>query len=148
MRNADFGFMHQVLTYTRIHDETVSSTFATRYNTYIPGEILNLRKYGHFYLNEQEWKECYNEVSKRYYRFLGRSLLRGREKKFWEYHKNSMKDIGDELKLPRVLGAASLIIIDALLNPKLTIEKLMRLQRKQTNRTNSKRILGGQSHRP
>ena len=50
----DFGFVHQVLTFMRVHDETLSSTHANRVNTYLYANLSEAQKYGPLYLSPEE----------------------------------------------------------------------------------------------
>jgi hypothetical protein len=59
-----------------------------------------------------------------YYAFLGQSVFHLREKEFWDYHKNGLRNIGFPLSLPKLIGASLSEVVDRLLNPKKTVEKL------------------------
>jgi hypothetical protein len=53
LQNADFGFVYQVLSYTRRHNESVSS-FSTMVNTHKFNHLYLALKYGPVYLDDQE----------------------------------------------------------------------------------------------
>jgi hypothetical protein len=55
---------------------------------------------------------------------LGRSALYLREKEFWDYHKDGLRNIGIPLSLLELIGASFLEVMDLLLNPKKTVEKI------------------------
>lgn len=125
LQHADFGFVHQVLTYTRLHGEAYT-TCAERFQTYIPGETAILITYGPLYLHAQEYDVCLKNKMKQYYRCLGRSVFRLKGKDFWAYHRNEMRKLGTSLNRMR-LGAAVLgEIMDHALNPKHTCSKITR----------------------
>ena len=123
LQNADFGFVHQVLTFTRRHNEAETS-FSKRFNTYLLGNLIILTKYGPIYLKREEYESCLKRHMKGYYSFLGQSALHLREKEFWDYHKNGLRNIGFPLSLPKLIGASFLEVMDLLLNLKKTVEKL------------------------
>jgi glycosyltransferase involved in cell wall biosynthesis len=123
LQDADFGFVHQVLTFTRRHAETETS-FAKRFNTYALGNLIILTKYGPIFLNKEEYQRCLKRHMKQYYKFLGRSALYLREKEFWDYHKDGLRNIGLPLSLLKLIGASFLEVMDLLLNPKKTVEKI------------------------
>lgn len=56
LRNADFGFVHQVLTYTRRHNESMTS-FTRKFNTRIVGKLIVMKKYGSVYLSREEYEK-------------------------------------------------------------------------------------------
>jgi glycosyltransferase involved in cell wall biosynthesis len=125
LQHADFGFVHQVLTYSRRHSEAATS-FAKRFNTYLLGNLIILTKYGPLYLNREEYDKCLKRHMKRYYLFLGQSLLWKREKQVFDYHKKSMRDLGYSLSWTKLLGILLLEVADLLCNPKKTAEGLAR----------------------
>ena len=106
----DFGFVHQVLTFTRRHNET-TSTFAKRMQTYIPADLMMLKKYGPCVLSDSEMSGAVERKLKQYYHFLGFRLWKSRDaelrsfsKEFWAYHKEALlRETGefDRLRIAR-----------------------------------------------
>lgn len=110
LKDFDFGYVHQVLTFTRRHNET-ETTFAARLNTYILGEFIILKKYGTIFLTKQEYDMVLKRQLKRYHKFLGESLFLSNRKEIWNYHKKELKELGFSIsyvKLFKVLLIASL----------------------------------------
>jgi len=93
LQNSDFGFVHQVLTYTRRENEAMSS-FARRFNTFLLGELIILKKYGPLYLDGKEFKTLFNRMIKKYCIFLGKNFLKFKEKEFWKYHRDGLRENG------------------------------------------------------
>lgn len=93
LQDTDFGFVHQVLTYTRRHNEAITS-LTRRLNTYRIGYLEIFKKYGHVYLNEEEYKLRSKWVMRSYYRFLSQSLFELKSKEFWNYHRSELKRLG------------------------------------------------------
>jgi glycosyltransferase involved in cell wall biosynthesis len=124
LQDTDFGFVHQVLTFTRRHTESETS-FSKRLNTYLLGNLIILTKYGPLYLDESEYQRCLNRHMKNYYRFLGKSVFHLKGKEFWDYHKNGLSITGFPLSLPKLIGASALEMMDLLFNPKKTVEKIL-----------------------
>jgi len=125
LQNADFGFVHQVLTYTRRHKEAATA-FSERFNTYLPGNLIILKKYGPIYLNHEEYEESLRRYMKGYYAFLAKSVFYRGEKQILDYHKNSMRDLGYSFSWTKLLGALVLEVADILFNPKETLERVIR----------------------
>ena len=118
LRNADFGFVHQVLTYSRSHEESTTSVAARDGLNYdLPAQLNILRKYGPVYLTEKDYENRLNKLMQRYYSFLGQSLLFLRGKEFWDFHRRALSYIGYPLSRPKLLQAACLEVFDTLFNP-------------------------------
>ena len=92
LKDHDFGFVHQVLSFTRRHNET-GTAFAKRIKTYYLSNLYLLKTYGPIFLNQNEYEELFNRKLKEYYRFLGRNLLRNKDNEFWNYHLSGIKEI-------------------------------------------------------
>ena len=56
LQESDFGFVHQVLTFTRRHNEAETTT-SKKLNTYRVGKIVILKKYGPIYLTKAEYEK-------------------------------------------------------------------------------------------
>lgn len=117
LQHSDFGFVHQVLSFVRTHEESVSSTVALRYDTYILAWLDLLRRYGPVYLERDECDRLLTTRLDEYYRFLGKSLFRFREKKFWEYHRRELKRIGYPFSLAHLVKGSLSEIGSAFLYP-------------------------------
>ena len=125
LRTCDFGFVHQVLTFTRVRSGSLTS-FANDMNTLIAGRLHDLVTHGPDYLTQEEYESCLDRRLSEYYEFLARSLRRSRDKRFWNYHKKKLTDAGvgfDRVRLARAFLAK---LATAALNPKDTVEKLLK----------------------
>jgi glycosyltransferase involved in cell wall biosynthesis len=107
LENYDFGYVHQVLSYTRRHNET-NTTFIRRLNTYILEDLMILQRYGSVYLDDEELEKRIKWKIKKYYRFLGGSLFKKKGKEFWQYHFNRQKKIGHPISITRLLRSAGI----------------------------------------
>lgn len=103
LQHRDFGFVHQVLTFTREHEDSATAAFArTGLNTDLAARLVVLMRYGPIYLDPDEYRRRSAEVMDRYYRFLGRSLLRLKDKEFRDYHIRVLTHLGHSLDWSRV----------------------------------------------
>jgi glycosyltransferase involved in cell wall biosynthesis len=125
LQNSDFGFVHQVLTYTRRH-EGAGTTFSKSFNTPLLGNLMILKKYGPIYLDAQEFTEKLRLHIKRYHTYLARVVLYRHDKRLFDYHRNGLKDLGYSFSWPKLVGALLIEVADILFNPKRTIEKISR----------------------
>ncbi len=93
LRDWDFGFVHQVLTFTRRHPEAGSSR-SQRWNTYLLLQLRLLKIYGPVYLSVEEYQQLHKATMKEYYSFLASKTLGRMEKGFWDFHRNGMQELG------------------------------------------------------
>jgi glycosyltransferase involved in cell wall biosynthesis len=124
LQHYDFGFVHQILTFRRTHENSLTSV-SQRLNTSAPALLLLLVKYGACYLTPQELDQRIREVLAEYYRALGRDVLRVRDRKFWRYHRAKLTELGYPLSMLRLAAAVIAVASDFLLNPKRTLEKVL-----------------------
>jgi glycosyltransferase involved in cell wall biosynthesis len=125
LQDSDFGFVHQVLTYSRVHGEQAGSSLY-RNNGFIIGKIHTFRRLGHLFFEKEEYERRLEKWMRDYYRILGGSALRMRGRKYWQYQRETLEAIGDKLDYFRIFRAALLEVMDALLNPKSTAERVLR----------------------
>ncbi len=93
LSNWDFGFVHQVLTYTRRHNESTSS-FVNRFDTRIIERMKTLEKYGPQYLEPDELAKRRKKLRNEYHRFLAKRLFEGKDLSYWKYHKKELQEAG------------------------------------------------------
>jgi hypothetical protein len=107
LKTSDFGFVHEILTYTRRHGESITSA-ARRQGTWLPDQIAMLLKYGPVYLTDEELDGRLRQMLRRYNRWLARSTIRGRpfrDRSFVARHRRMLAEISDGLgKLPTRRG--------------------------------------------
>jgi len=120
---SDFGFVHQVLSYERVHQAQMSTT-SKELHAYWLSKVSDLREYGSIYLTAGELEGRLNELMEQYYELLAASAVNFRERAFWAHHEKRLKEIGYPLHRGKLAKAISLKLLDLLLNPKQTIDKL------------------------
>lgn len=111
LRVSDFGFVHKVLTFTRRHNESATST-ARRFATTRVARLKTLEKYGPFFLepDELEWRS--RDAYADYYGFLARQLLEQQPRAFWRYHRNELAKIGRPLDNVKIGAALATQLLD------------------------------------
>lgn len=125
LRFADFGFVHQVLSYERIHAVRMT-TVSEDLNAYLSSKLSDLLEYGPFYLTQTEIERRLRESLDEYYAFLALSAVGFRKRRFWAYHAKRLRELGYPLnagKLGKAIGAK---LLDLICNPKRTIEAVLR----------------------
>jgi len=128
LKNWDFGFVHQVLTFTRVRPGSLT-TLSSDLQTSLAGMLQNLVRHGSAYLTSEELKERLDSHLVAYYRFLGKSLLL-RDEKTIHYHRKKLIEAGIGFSWWRVVKGALAVLSDLALNPKNTIEKLLKVEDK------------------
>lgn len=115
LQSADFGFVHQVLTFTRRHNE--SETTTTRFfKTYRIGDLIALKKFGHIYFNNEEYKRVFDSYLKWHYRILSRNVFKMKDKKFRAYHREELRKLGHPLSFVRLYTSAFIFLYNRLLH--------------------------------
>ena len=99
LKESDFAFVHQVLTFVRKHEESMTSTLAATYNKFILFNLDLYFRYGPVFLNPKEYRSHLRFKLFDYYRFLAHSLFQLRERDFWKYHYRTLKEIGCSLNV-------------------------------------------------
>lgn len=123
LRNCDFGFVHQVLSYSGVQSESLRTT-SGRLNTYIGGTLYHLAKYGPSFLSPDEYDNCRAKILNEYYNFLAVNLMRSRRnKEFWTIHKKWLKEAGFALSRSRLSIAVLRRAFRAVTHPWETFEK-------------------------
>jgi glycosyltransferase involved in cell wall biosynthesis len=124
LQHCDFGFVHQILAYVRIHTGQTSER-SRQINRYIAEHLRYLVQYGPIYLTKEELDNRLAEHMSTYYKFLAKNLFRGGDDEFWDYHKMELKERGYALDRLKLAKAAMFQVMDAVFNPKRTIEGLL-----------------------
>lgn len=123
LRETDYGFVHQVLSYERVHDARMT-TRSQSLNAYLSSNISDLLEYGEAFLSAEEREQRFNQLMVQYYEFLAISALKRRDRQFWSYHRNRLRELGHPLRSIRLAKAVVKELMELLFNPKRTAELL------------------------
>lgn len=124
LRTSDFGFVHQILTFTRVRSEA-RSTISSDLQTHFAGMLQLLVTHAPYFLTHDDLEDLLRRHISQYYRFLGKSLLLGHDK-ILDYHKKELIEAGVGFSWPRVVMGAVATLWDLAMNPKSTTEKLLK----------------------
>lgn len=104
LRDSDFGFVHQVLTFTRTHAGEQSS-FAVTLRTYMAGRFRHLVIFGPGCLSPREYEDRLQETMANYYRFLAKGLTTPQGLEMLRYHRSALERIGHRFDWRRLVKA-------------------------------------------
>ena len=93
LARGDYGFVHQVLTYTRRHEGALTPN-ARIMDTHALGLLKILCRKGPMFLNEHEMKMALKRRLRLHYRRLARDLKLVRNPAFREFHLRGLKALG------------------------------------------------------
>ena len=91
LRDADLGFVHQILTRTRVHEDRATS-FATRINTFHDAWLAMHLRYGRLYLGRREYYKRLAWRLWRYAVFLAKATVKARfrDPSFRKHHRAAL----------------------------------------------------------
>lgn len=122
--NSDFGFVHQVLSYTRVHLNTQTST-SFKYGRQHHARIAEVVRFGPELLTPLQQKQHLEAVTTRYYAWLIAALLENSfDSEFIESQRCALRLFGFELSTVRIVKAALKRGFDFLREPSVTSRKL------------------------
>lgn len=104
LSNWDFGYVHQILSYTRRHNES-STSFANRFHTRTLFTIKAFKTYGPRYLTDHEYNKREKHLLFHYHRFLVRRFFEFNEPAFWKYHRDEIRKMGVSLNWLKLMAA-------------------------------------------
>ena len=138
LKTWDFGFVSQVLSFSRADNEGVSSAVRNFHPNSLDRYIA-VRRYASTFLDAREAATLRRTTKREYYSVLAEAKLRRREPAFWEYHARGLRTLGESIDRPylgfrmlrRTLGAAA--------NPGSTVLRLLHSLNRSINR---KKVVG------
>lgn len=120
LKDWDFAFVYQVLSFERIHQKTQSSA-SGELNRYSSAYLNDVQEYGLYYLNTAEHEQVLKKVLNSYFEFLAVNINRDRE--FWNYHKSRLKELGHPVSRWKLFVAGARRILREIVNPGRALRK-------------------------
>jgi hypothetical protein len=122
-KDADYAFVHQVLTFTREHESTVSSTART-IGMGACDLLTILTRHGRDFLPEREFRAMVRSYRRAYARWLVRALLKFWDRRGWRYQASQRQRLNIKMQLPEMLEAAVREAVAAAVTPVSTLRKI------------------------
>lgn len=133
LKRWDFGFAHQILSFSRSDNESISSAVRS-FQPNALDRYITVQRYASTFLELDEASAIRREAKAKYYRSLARQLLRLREAKFWRYHEQGLKTLGESIEWGYLTLQAMIEGLWMAVNPGATIAGVLRRGNKQIKR--------------
>ena len=135
LRKHDYGFVPQVLTFTRLRIGSLTDE-ANEIHSYISGALRNLTRHGREFLTLAEYEACFNRLIAEYYNYLAINLvLKRRDSAFWNYHARRLAECDVKFSRFRLAAATIARAARGALNLYETYEKLSKLKQSESSGT-------------
>jgi glycosyltransferase involved in cell wall biosynthesis len=99
----DFGFSHQVLSFSRSDNESISSAVRHLCPESLDRYIV-VQRYAARFFTSEEAADLKRRSKRDYYRVLAKSTFRLRNSDFWKYHRRGLKSLGESIDTGYLLG--------------------------------------------
>lgn len=124
-KQSDFGYVHQILSFERIHDEMITAEIHEM-NIVRLCRLKILLEFGPEFLNPDEQARRLDEQLCDYFGALAEGCFQFRDRDFWRLHKERLDELGYSIYDRRFARAVSAKLVDLTLNPKATTEKAVK----------------------
>lgn len=128
LEDSDFGFVHQVLSYTRIHAATQTSK-SIKIGTLHLSKVDDIARFGPKYLNPVELKECLTRTMNEYYSALVPNLFsQPGNKEFWQQQATALQEMGLTFSRAKLLTTAFRKGLRLFLQPGKAVKKVFAIR--------------------
>ena len=126
LAQADLGFVHQVLSFERIHDHSYTAD-VRKMHSYLLDRICILNEFAPKYLQPHEHAERLDTLLTEYYEnVLVPGIFCFREREFWRLHKTRLRELGYPFYCTRLGKGIAKKCIDLAFNPKQTVRRVVK----------------------
>jgi hypothetical protein len=124
LQHCDFGFVHQILTFTRVHagSETSQSFQFGRINRAL---LADMKRFGPIYLAEDEFKVYLQIATDKYYDWLVAALMENSfDQGFLDRQRQELASSDIELDTAELAKAGMRRGVELMLHPVITMKKI------------------------
>jgi glycosyltransferase involved in cell wall biosynthesis len=121
----DFGFAHQVLSFTRTENDSLWSGMRA-YNGWLLARRNQLAQYGRQFLEPDELDALWRARERHYRRFLAEAWLERRDDGFWKFHEKGLATVGDTIDRRALMRDAARVAAGYALSPRRLGRALLR----------------------
>ena len=129
----DLGFVHQVLSFSRADNESISSACRSFQPIMLDRYIL-VQRYAPVFLDAGEATALKRKFRTDYYRVLADEALRLRESAFWRYHILGLATLGETLDWSYLALRIGRKLLSMMLNPGSTAMRVLRATKRRNSR--------------
>lgn len=129
----DFGFVHQILSFLRVGNESISSAVRDLQPDALDWYVI-AQRYASRFLEPDAAFALKRESRHGYYEVLARAALHFRESAFWRYHEAGLKTLNESLDRSYLTLQIAKRLLWMVVNPGETLARLLR----HNGRTGSK----------
>jgi glycosyltransferase involved in cell wall biosynthesis len=131
----DFAFVHQVLSFLRADNESISSA-VRRFEPDRLDRYIIVQRYAARFLAKDEAAVLKTQIRREYYRFLADAAVQRREADFWRYHETGLKTLDESLDQRLLAMQIGRVVLRMAANPVGTALRVARFL--------NRRMRGGQ----
>lgn len=124
LRNWDFGFVHQVLTFLRTENESILSRIRG-FDAQTLDRVVLLQRHGRDFLSADEFDAAERRLSARHYAALAQGALRRAPEAFWRFHREGLESAGLKLHRGRLAQAIGRELVSRAAHPLQTVRRLL-----------------------
>ena len=134
----DFGFVPQILSYSRVDNVSISSATRNLEDGALDRFMTDLR-YAPSFFSPAESAAFIRKSKRRYYGALARGALKlgGGGRKFWQYHLKGQRTVNHKLDLPYLFCTTVLELLRLILNPAWAIRAVRKWKAAKSNALSS-----------
>lgn len=125
LKTWDFGFAHQVLSFSRADNDSISSAVRHLQPVALDRYIL-IQRHASAFLDQREASGLKSRSRSNYYRTLAQQALRFHALRFWQYHKDGLKTLGQTIHWGHLILFAMGECLWMAVNPGVTMDALLR----------------------
>jgi len=130
LQDWDFGFVHQVLSFSRADNESISSS-ARAYQPVALDRYILIQRYASLFLDGAEAAVVSRESKRDYYRVLAAEVPKFRGSGFWNYHREGLKTLGETLDDSYLALQVGRNLLALVASPGPTAARVLRLFRRR-----------------
>ncbi len=124
LQHSDFGFVHQVLSFVRIHAASETSV-SFKFGRFNRSFLADMKRFGPIYLSEEELHQHLKIATDKYYAWLAAALVENSfDRKFLEQQRTELASIGVQLSTADLARAGVKRGLELILHPVVTTKKL------------------------
>ena len=138
LENWDFGFVHQVLSFLRTDNESISSAWRN-YQPEALDWFIIVQRFAPIFFDAGEAATRRKESKRVYYRTLAGEALMLRGADFWRYHSQGMKTVGESLDRPLLARLIAKQFLWLLVNPGILLVHTREILRRRMSRSKTDR---------